>query len=58
MTGRYEGETGLIARVETSQTVLVSDLTKHELGVPPRDLQLCSEGAVNVRNDVEKVSQT
>lgn len=46
--GRYEGETGLIVRVEPSRVVLVSDLSMHELEVLPRDLQLCSDMATGV----------
>lgn len=48
LSGRYEGETGLIVRVEPSRVVLVSDLSMHELEVLPRDLQLCSDMATGV----------
>uniref|UniRef100_A0A0A1WN47 Transcription elongation factor SPT5 n=1 Tax=Zeugodacus cucurbitae TaxID=28588 RepID=A0A0A1WN47_ZEUCU len=48
LAGRYEGETGLIIRVEPMRIVLVSDLTNHELEVLPRDLQLCSDVATGV----------
>lgn len=48
LAGRYEGETGLIIRVDHSRVVLVSDLTNHELEVLPRDLQLCSDVATGV----------
>lgn len=48
LAGRYEGETGLIIRVEATRIVLVSDLTNHELEVLPRDLQLCSDVATGV----------
>ncbi|XP_037941667.1 transcription elongation factor SPT5-like [Teleopsis dalmanni] len=48
LAGRYEGETGLIIRVEPSRVVLVSDLTNHELEVLPRDLQLCTDVATGV----------
>ncbi|KAL9705559.1 hypothetical protein quinque_009077 [Culex quinquefasciatus] len=48
LAGRYEGETGLIVRVEPQRIVLVSDLTMHELEVLPRDLQLCSDMATGV----------
>nr|XP_006824005.1 PREDICTED: transcription elongation factor SPT5 isoform X2 [Saccoglossus kowalevskii] len=41
--GRYEGDTGLIVRVEDNMVILFSDLTMHELKVLPRDLQLCTE---------------
>lgn len=46
--GRYEGDTGLIVRVEENRVVLFSDLTMHELEVLPRDLQLCSDMATGV----------
>ncbi|XP_031557165.1 transcription elongation factor SPT5-like [Actinia tenebrosa] len=45
--GRYEGDTGLIIRVEDT-VVLFSDLTMHELKVLPKDLQLCSERSSGV----------
>lgn len=48
LAGRYEGETGLIVRVEENRVVLFSDLTMHELEVLPRDLQLCSDMATGV----------
>lgn len=48
LAGRYEGDTGLIVRVEAHRVVLVSDLTMHELEVLPRDLQLCSDMATGV----------
>ena len=31
--GRYEGDTGLIVRVETNMIVLFSDLTMHEVSL-------------------------
>ncbi|XP_035670800.1 transcription elongation factor SPT5-like [Branchiostoma floridae] len=43
IAGRYEGDTGLIVRVEDHYVVLFSDLTMHELKVRPQDLQLCTE---------------
>lgn len=43
ITGRYEGDTGLIVRVEDNMVVLFSDLTNHELKLLPRDLQLCAD---------------
>ncbi|XP_033102671.1 transcription elongation factor SPT5-like isoform X2 [Anneissia japonica] len=43
VAGRYEGDTGLIVRVEENMAILFSDLTMHELKVLPRDLQLCNE---------------
>ncbi|ELK31567.1 Transcription elongation factor SPT5 [Myotis davidii] len=46
--GRFEGDTGLIVRMEENFVILFSDLTMHELKVLPRDLQLCSEMASGV----------
>ncbi len=34
--GRYEGDTGLIVRVEENMIVLFSDLTMHELKTLPK----------------------
>ncbi|KAA0192293.1 hypothetical protein HAZT_HAZT006833 [Hyalella azteca] len=48
IAGRYEGDTGLIVRVEENLIVLFSDLTMHELQVLPRDLQLCADVATGV----------
>lgn len=46
--GRYEGDTGLIVRVEDTMIVLFSDLTMHELKTLPKDLQLCTDMATGV----------
>jgi len=46
--GKYEGDTGLIVRVEENVIVLFSDLTFHELKVKPDDLQLCSDMSTGV----------
>jgi len=46
--GKYEGDTGLIVRVDTHCAYLFSDLTMHELKVLPKDLQLCSDMASGV----------
>ncbi|RXM30733.1 Transcription elongation factor SPT5 [Acipenser ruthenus] len=48
IAGRYEGDTGLIVRVEENFVILFSDLTMHELKVLPRDLQLCTDTASGV----------
>ncbi|XP_077549814.1 transcription elongation factor subunit Spt5 [Haemaphysalis longicornis] len=48
IAGRFEGDTGLIVRVEENMVVLFSDLTMHELKVLPRDLQLCADMATGV----------
>lgn len=48
LAGRYEGDTGLIVRVEENRAVVFSDLTMHVLEVLPRDLQLCSDMATGV----------
>ncbi|XP_066144783.1 transcription elongation factor SPT5 isoform X1 [Euwallacea fornicatus] len=48
LAGRYEGDTGLVVRVETNRVVLISDLTMHEMEILPKDLQLCSDMASGV----------
>lgn len=48
MRGKFEGDTGLIVRVEDNVIVLFSDLTFHELRVKPDDLQLCSDMSTGV----------
>ncbi|XP_057297763.1 transcription elongation factor SPT5-like [Hydractinia symbiolongicarpus] len=48
MRGKYEGDTGLIVRVEENVIVLFSDLTFHELKAKPDDLQLCSDMSTGV----------
>lgn len=48
ISGRYEGDTGLIVRVEETHIVLLSDLTMHELKVLGKDLQLCADMATGV----------
>ncbi|KAK3101764.1 hypothetical protein FSP39_006184 [Pinctada imbricata] len=48
LEGKYEGDTGLIVRVEDNMVVLFSDLTMHELKVLPKDLQLCTDMATGV----------
>ena len=62
--GRYEGDTGLILRVEDNLVILISDLTMDEvssilsffhfltfcvqLKVLPKDVQLCADVATGV----------
>lgn len=48
LAGRYEGDTGLIVRVEENRVVLFSDLTMHELEVLPKDVQLSPDMATGV----------
>ncbi|PSN34935.1 Transcription elongation factor SPT5 [Blattella germanica] len=48
ISGRYEGDTGLILRVEENRVVLFSDLSMHELEILPKDIQLCSDMASGV----------
>ncbi|GAM17692.1 hypothetical protein SAMD00019534_008670 [Acytostelium subglobosum LB1] len=43
IAGRYEGETGLVLRIEEAAAVLLSDLTISEIKVRPQDLQECTE---------------
>lgn len=46
--GRYEGDTGLVVRVENNRVVVISDLTMHEMEILPKDLQLCTDMASGV----------
>ncbi|KHJ40729.1 Supt5 repeat protein [Trichuris suis] len=46
--GRYEGDTGLVVRVESNLVVLMSDLNMQELHVLPKDVQLCRDVATGV----------
>jgi transcription elongation factor SPT5 len=46
--GRFEGETGLIVKVEDHLATLISDLTMDEVKVLPRQLQLCQSTATGV----------
>uniref|UniRef100_A0A5S6QVE8 Transcription elongation factor SPT5 n=1 Tax=Trichuris muris TaxID=70415 RepID=A0A5S6QVE8_TRIMR len=46
--GRYEGDTGLIVRVEPNVVILMSDLNMQELHVLPKDVQLCRDVATGV----------
>ena len=48
IAGRFEGDTGLIVRVEDNYIVLFSDLTMHEITVLSKDLQLCVDMATGV----------
>ncbi|MFH4973391.1 hypothetical protein AB6A40_000100 [Gnathostoma spinigerum] len=48
INGRYEGDTGLIVRVEENLVILLSDLTMDELKVLPRDVQLCADVTTGV----------
>lgn len=43
ISGTHEGDTGLIVRVDENVIVLLSDLSRNELKVLPRDLQLCAD---------------
>ncbi|CAI4228197.1 unnamed protein product [Auanema sp. JU1783] len=46
--GRYEGDTGMIVRVETNMVVVISDLGVDEMKVRPRDVQLCADVTTGV----------
>ncbi|XP_065653569.1 transcription elongation factor SPT5-like [Hydra vulgaris] len=48
LKGSFEGDTGIIVRVEDNVAILFSDLTFHELKVKPNDLQLCSDMSTGV----------
>lgn len=41
--GKFEGETGLVVRVDDNVAVIVADTTYSEMKVRPRDMQLCTE---------------
>ena len=47
IAGRYEGDTGLIVRVEENFVILFSDLTMHE--VPAQPVQLMMQTAAHLR---------
>lgn len=46
--GQFEGDTGLVVRVEEKQIVMFSDLTQHEIKVLPKDCQVCPDMATGV----------
>ena len=46
--GRYEGDTGLIVRVEENMIVLFSDLTMHELKTLPKVNYFVSDNEIQV----------
>ena len=48
MSGKYEGDTGLVVRIEGNRAVLFSDLSMHELEVLAQNLQLCPDIATGV----------
>jgi len=48
IAGRYEGDTGLVVRVEENLIILFSDLTMHEIKVLSKDLQLSPDMATGV----------
>ncbi|OQR73724.1 transcription elongation factor SPT5-like, partial [Tropilaelaps mercedesae] len=48
LNGRFEGDTGMILRVENELAILLSDVTCHELKVRTKDLQLCADTATGV----------
>ncbi|XP_063718499.1 transcription elongation factor SPT5-like [Symsagittifera roscoffensis] len=43
ISGAHEGDTGLIVRVDEDWIVVLSDLSRNEMKVLPRDMQLCSD---------------
>uniref|UniRef100_A0A1I8HYD8 Transcription elongation factor SPT5 n=1 Tax=Macrostomum lignano TaxID=282301 RepID=A0A1I8HYD8_9PLAT len=46
--GRFEGDTGLVIRVDNSVAIVLSDLTFNEFKVAVKDLQLCAETSTGV----------
>jgi transcription elongation factor SPT5 len=43
ISGRYDGETGLILRIDAEIVVLFSDITRKEIQVLAQDIQRCTE---------------
>ncbi|KAI6654895.1 hypothetical protein LOD99_2774 [Oopsacas minuta] len=41
--GQFMGESGLVVRVEENVAIIFSDISRDEMKVRPRDLQLCTE---------------
>lgn len=48
LSGRFEGETGMIVGIEGSKAIVLSDGTKDEMSVRTSDLQMCKETATSV----------
>lgn len=48
ISGRYEGQTGLIVRVKDNTAIVLADLGMEELKVRVRDLQLCADVTTGV----------
>eukprot|EP01133_Synstelium_polycarpum_P007654 gene7654-8958_t len=48
IAGRFDGETGLVVRVEDITATLLSDLSMSEIKVRPQDLQECTEIATGM----------
>lgn len=48
ISGRYEGQTGLIVRVKDNTAIVLADLGMEELKVRVRDLQLCADVSTGV----------
>lgn len=48
IAGQYEGDTGLIVRVDEKEIAMLSDLTMHEVKILPKDCQICSDTATGV----------
>lgn len=45
ISGRYEGETGLIISIDANAVVIFSNLTSKEIKVLTQDIQECSDTA-------------
>uniref|UniRef100_A0A1I7TUA6 Transcription elongation factor SPT5 n=1 Tax=Caenorhabditis tropicalis TaxID=1561998 RepID=A0A1I7TUA6_9PELO len=48
ISGRYEGQTGLIVRVKDNNAIVLADLGMEELKVRVQDLQLCADVTTGV----------
>lgn len=53
IAGRFEGDTGLIVRVEENFVILFSDLTMHEVGMGQKREKMGKNGEKMVKNVVK-----
>ncbi|KRY61253.1 Transcription elongation factor SPT5 [Trichinella britovi] len=50
ISGRYEGDTGLIVSVNSNYVILMTDLSMSEIQVLPKDVQLCRDVSTGVHS--------
>ncbi|KRY37160.1 Transcription elongation factor SPT5 [Trichinella spiralis] len=50
ISGRYEGDTGLIVSVSSNYVILMTDLSMSEIQVLPKDVQLCRDVSTGVHS--------